>query len=446
MIATGTRDALELAVPESRSAPSERHWDDGAQMVGVEDVLERILAAVSPLPARQLPILDALGLVLAEDVIADVDVPPFRNSAMDGYAVRAIDTIGASIERPVSLRVIGSLAAGAMPTAEVRDGTVIRIMTGAPLPEGADTVVRFEQTNQGRCHHTIDAPQSAFVAVTSAVRPLENVRPAGEDVAKGTTALTAGTRLRPPEIGLLAALNRAEVAVHPRPSVAILSTGDEIAKVGPSLRPGQIRGANTYLLSTMVRSWGGEAIRCGISSDAPDDVRRRLATARNADLVVTSGGVSHGDYDTVKQVLRYEGTIDIWQVRMKPGKALASGTLGSTPFLGLPGNPVAAAVSFTQFGRPAILKMLGRRDLIMPTIEATSVERIVNDGRRRHFVRAIVDGTARDGYTVRVAGDQGAGVMTSLVRANGLLVIPEDVEVVEPGMRVSVQMTDWDGE
>ncbi|MEA2598531.1 MAG: molybdopterin molybdotransferase [Thermomicrobiales bacterium] len=413
-------------------------------MVGVDEALERILAAVSPLDSIQVPILDALDLILAEDVVAGDDIPPFRNSAMDGYAVRAADTVGADAARPTSLRVIGQAAAGGIPTVSVTEGTAIRIMTGAPLPGGADAVVRFEETCETSSGQDNEGRGIDRVAIGRPARPGENVRPAGEDVGKGETPLRAGMRLRPPEIGLLAALGRTSVAVHRRPRVAILSTGDEVADVGASLQPGQIHDSNSSLLAAMTTRFGGDPVLLGIARDSIGDLRARLESAHQTDFIVTSGGVSLGDYDVVKEVLQAEGEIAIWQVRMKPGKPLAFGRIGGTPLLGLPGNPVAAAVSFEQFGRPAILKMLGRRNLAIPTVEATLLDRVENRGRRRHFVRVIVEGSRGDGYSARIAGDQGAGILTSLTRANGLLVVPEHMDVAEPGMRLPVQMTDWD--
>jgi len=414
-------------------------------MIGVDEALERILAAFSPLPAENVPILDALGLVLSEDVAADNDIPPFPNSAMDGYAVRADDTNGASSDEPAGLRVTGYARAGSPSDERVTGGTAIRIMTGAPIPNGADAVVRFEDTDESTRGRAFAADLVARVLVCRSVRPGENVRPTGEDIRRGDIPLRAGTRLRSPEIGLLAAINRATVSVQRRPRVAILSTGDEVADVEAELRPGQIRDSNGYLLAARVRLLGGEPMLLGIGRDAIDDLMARLDAIRGADLIVTSGGVSLGDYDVVKDALRSRGEVAIWQVRMRPGKPLAFGQVGGTPLLGLPGNPVAAAVSFEQFGRPAILRMLGRRDLAIPTVEATVAERIENRGGRRHYVRVVVAGNAREGYSAQLAGPQGAGVLTSLVRANGLLVVPEHLEVAEPGAKLPVQMIDWDG-
>jgi molybdopterin molybdotransferase len=431
-------------MPEPDTPLSERPWESVEQMVGVDEARERILAAFEPLDIIEVPIHEALGYVLARDVVAQEPIPPFMNSAMDGYAVRAEDTRGASLDNPVTLHVVGNLAAGYVPKASVDPGTAIRIMTGAPLPAGADAVVRFEETDEPGRGLTKSQMRSLNVCVHRPTKPMDNVRPAGEDVEVGTTVLAKGTRLRPAEIGMLAALNRALVPVHRRPNVKILSTGDEVADIGPALQHGQIRNSNSYTLAAMVTRCGGQPVMLGVAKDSVHDLKKRLDARYAADLIVTSGGVSLGDYDMVKDVLQSEGEIAIWQVRMKPGKPLAFGRLGKTPLLGLPGNPVAAAVSFEQFGRPAILKMLGRTDLDIPCVEATLTERIDNRGHRRHYVRARVDGDPANGYTVRTAGEQGAGVLSSLVRANGLLIIPEEIEVAEPGTKLHVQMIDWD--
>lgn len=427
----------------SRPSPCACPWDDPAGLVGVDEARERILAAFAPLPPVSLPIVEALGLVLAEEIVAAAPVPPFPNSAMDGFAVRAADTVGASGEHPVRLRVAGEAPAGSAPAHRVEPGTALRIMTGAPIPDGADAVVRFEETDEvddpaGRSRGTGET-----VAVRRAARPGENVRPAGEDVAVGDRVLAAGTALRPAEIGVLAALARVVVAVHRRPRVAILATGDEVVDPGAELGPGQIRNSNSPMVAALVRRCGGEPILLGVARDTTAELRAKLAAARQADLIVTSGGVSAGDYDVVKHVLRAEGTVDVWQVRIKPGKPLAFGRVGGVPLIGLPGNPVAAAVAFEQFARPAIRRQLGHRDLGIPTVPARLLDRVENPGGRRHFVRVRVEADGLGGYVARVAGSQGAGVLTSLTLANGLLVVPEDLAVAEPGTVLPVQMLDW---
>ncbi|HEY7033001.1 MAG TPA: gephyrin-like molybdotransferase Glp [Thermomicrobiales bacterium] len=429
----------------SRRAPSPRTrpWDDPAGLVGVDEARDKILAAFAPLPAVAVPIVEALGLVLAEEIVAASPVPPFPNSAMDGYAVRASDTAGASVQGPLHLRVVGEAPAGYAPTRNVEPGTAVRIMTGAPVPDGADAVVRFEETDEGDRATAPDRRAGDTVAVRRTARPGENVRPAGEDVAAGDRVLAAGTAVRPAEIGVLAALGRDWVAVHRRPRVAILATGDEIVDAGSELGPGQIRNSNSPLVAALVRRCGGDPILLGVARDTTAELRAKLAEAKQADLIVTSGGVSRGDYDVVKDVLQTAGRVDVWQVRIRPGKPLAFGRIGGVPLIGLPGNPVAAAVAFEQFARPALRKLLGHRNLGIPIVQARLLDRIDNPGGRRHFVRVRVEADAPGGYVARVAGSQGAGVLTSLLLANGLLVVPEDLAVAEPGTVLPVQMLDW---
>jgi len=388
-------------------------------------------------------VLDAaLGRVLAETVVARDNLPPFTNAAMDGYALLAVDTYGATSGAPTRLRVVGEIAAGAVSPATVRSGTAIRIMTGAPLPPGADAVVRFEETDDGR-----DTPGHVLIGRQATAG--RNVRPAGEDVAAGTTVLSPGARLFPAEIGLLASLGHATIRTHPQPRIAILATGDEVVPHTTTPGPGQIRDSNGPTLAALVRQAGGVTVDLGIARDTTNDLRTRLsgAAAAGADLILTVGGVSVGDYDLVKQVLRADGRIELWQVRIKPGKPLAFGWLGETPLIGLPGNPVAALVAFHQFVRPAILTMLGRSDLTLPTIHARLMELITNPGGRRHFVRVQVrpdpDGVTPR-YTAHLAGPPGAGRLSSLIAANGLLILPEDRAAAEPGDIFQVQMPDWD--
>ena len=426
-------------MPEPETPLSERPWEDVERMVSVDQALELVLASVCPLPGEPVPILEALGMVTACDVVAGADLPPFQNSAMDGYAVRSVDTRGATLETPVRLDVVGSIAAGAAPGLSVRPGQAIRIMTGASMPANADAVVRFEETDEAAVPKKTSSDRTE-INILRGAREMDNVRPAGEDIAFGELAIRSGTKLRPQEIGLLAALSMPQVVVHRRPRVAILSTGDEVVDIGEELQPGQIRNSNSYTLAAMAEETGAIPVVIGIARDRFEDLSSKLANCRPCDLIVTSGGVSVGDYDMVKDVLRTHGAIDIWQVRMKPGKPLAFGRIGETPLLGLPGNPVAAAVSFEQFGKPAIRRMLGLQEILPRTVQARLTEHIDNLGYRRHYVRAILEGTPKEGYTVRSAGDQGAGVLTSLTRANALLVIPEHVEAAEPGMTFAVQI------
>jgi molybdopterin molybdotransferase len=414
-------------------------------LISVDEALAEILRHVQPLEAERVPVLDALGRVLAEDVLSDIDIPPFDNSAMDGYALRAADVTGASPGSPVRLAVTGSVAAGYVSSGRLEPETAIRIMTGAPLPEGADAVVPFEDTDD------MDRPKearleepAAEIQVRRAVMARDHTRPAGEDIRRGELAMGAGRVVRPQEIGVLASLGRETVLVHRRPRVAILATGDELLEIHEPLAPGKIRNSNEYTNAALVTRTGGVPIRLGIARDTRADLTQKIRQGlqQGADLFLTSGGVSVGDYDVVKDVLGTEGEMQFWQVNMKPGKPLAFGLLpGSVPLIGLPGNPVSAMVSFEQFARPAILKMLGHRDLAKPTIRAVLDEPVSNSGRRG-FVRVVVTRQA-DGYHARTTGEQGSGVLTSMARANGLAIVPEGILRVEAGTELAVQMLDW---
>ena len=409
-------------------------------MISVDEALEYVLKHFEPLEPEEVEILDALDRVLAEDVYSDTDIPPFDNSAMDGYAVRAGDTVGASPEAPITLQVVGDLAAGYTTDLVVEPGAAIRIMTGAPLPAGADAVVRFEETSEGL---SVGERTSDRIEVFSPVAVGENVRPAGEDIRQGELVLAEGTILRPQEIGVLASLGRARIRVIRRPRVAILATGDELVAIDEPLAPGKIRNSNEYSNAALVRRYGGIPVRLGIARDDVDELTAKIreGLAQRVDLFLTSAGVSVGDYDVVKDVLSAEGEMHFWQVRMKPGKPLAFGEIQGVPLLGLPGNPVSAMVSFEQFARPAILKMLGKTRLRKPTVEAILEEDVKSSGRR-NFKRAVI--TRRDGeYYASVTGPQGSGVLTSMVKANGLAIIPEGVRHMKAGERVTVQMLDW---
>jgi molybdopterin molybdotransferase len=410
------------------------------KMISVDEALEYVLKHFEPLESEEVEILGAMDRVLAEDVYSDIDIPPFDNSAMDGYAVRAADTVGASAEAPVTLRVIGDLAAGYTTDLVVEPGTVIRIMTGAPLPVGADAVVRFEETSEGL---SAGERRADWIEVFSQVAVGESVRPAAEDIRKGELVLPQGTVLRPQEIGVLASLGRARVQVIRRPRVAILATGDELVSIDEPLRPGKIRSSNEYSNAALVQHYGGVPIRLGIARDDVGELTAKIreGLAQGVDLFLTSAGVSVGDYDVVKDVLGTEGEVHFWQVCMKPGKPLAFGEIQGVPLLGLPGNPVSAMVSFEQFARPAILKMLGKMRLRKPTIEAILEEDVESSGRR-NFKRAVI--TKREGeYYASVTGPQGSGILTSMVKANGLAIIPEGIRHVKAGERVVVQMLDW---
>jgi molybdopterin molybdotransferase len=409
-------------------------------MISVEEARERILALFRRLEAEEKPILAALGQVLAGDAVAQFDIPPLANTSMDGYAVRAADTARASESTPIRLRVAGELAAGYVFDGEVAPGTAVRIMTGAPIPRGADAVVPFEETDE-RATHEFGAFEKSLseVGILKEARPGANVRRAGEDVARGDVVLRAGATLGPSQIGVLASLGLATVPAYRRPVVAILSTGDELLELGAKPAPGKIYDSNAYSIAAMVTEAGGLPQRLGIAGDTVDALTDKLHQGFDADMLITTAGVSRGDYDVVKDVLAKEGEIDFWTVRMRPGKPLAFGSFPSgdkrVPHLGLPGNPVSSMVTFELFGRPAIHKMTGKAFVERPRVRAIAGERLENPDRRRVYARAIV--TQQDGvYRAALTGPQGSGILTSMALANALAVVPEDVKAIDPGDEV----------
>jgi molybdopterin molybdotransferase len=417
------------------------HGHELYPMLSVEDALDQVLSAFERLEPERTPILEALGRVLADDVYAGLNIPPHANSAMDGYAVIAADTVGATPESPVRLHVIENLAAGYIAEREVMPGTAIRIMTGAPVPDGADAVIRFERTEQ----------QGEWVDLYYAPPVGNNIRYAGEDVREGDLILGKGTRIRPQEVGMLASLGCSEVSVIRRPRVAILATGDELVDIDEPLGPGKIRNSNGYSNAAQVLKYGGVPIMLGIARDKVNDLTSKIRSglAQGADLLLTSGGVSVGDFDVVKKVLAGEGEITFWRVRMKPGKPLAFGQIAaevngvarSVPVLGMPGNPVSVMVSFEIFARPAILKMLGVDDLDKPMVDAVLDDEIRSKDERRHYVRVCID-RREDGYHASLTGAQGSGILTSMVKANGFAVIPEDWTHAPAGSRVKAMFFD----
>ena len=401
-------------------------------MISIEEALAIILENVEVLAPRRMGLEECLGRVLGEDVSAREDIPPFTNSAMDGFAVRAGDTAGASPETPRRFRVLEDLPAGAVTETAVGEGEAIRIMTGAPQPAGADSVVMVEKTREGE----------GGMEVLQPVRPGENVRRAGESVRRGETVLAAGTVLRPQEIGLLAALGCSRPAVIPPPAAAIISTGDELVDIEDRLRPGHIRDCNRYSLAAAVERYGGLPVPLALAGDREGELKTRIGEALSRDLVITSGGISAGKYDLVPEILReMGGEVLIRKVRMKPGKPLTFSLVGGTPVFSLPGNPVSVLVSFLQFVRPALLKMQGRKNLELPEVEARlAVEcREVTD--RTHLVRVRVD-RGEEGYLATPTGPQGSGILKSLVLADGLMVVPPDAGPLPAGTRVRVRLLD----
>ncbi|MGD2064903.1 MAG: molybdopterin-guanine dinucleotide biosynthesis protein B [Dehalococcoidia bacterium] len=420
-------------------------------MISVEEALYKVLSYVEVLEPERKPILDCLGQVLAEDVYSTIDIPPLDNAAMDGFALRAEDTCGAGESSPVYLAVVGEVAAGSMPTEDVKPGTAIRIMTGAPLPRGADAVVQFENTDE--VNRKSSKEDLSHIAILCQARKGLNVRCRGEDIAKGNLVLEKGRVLRPQEIGVLASLGCSAAPVIRRPIVAILATGDELIDVDQPLAPGKIHNSNTYTIAAGVYRYGGIPKILGIGRDSIQSLTEKIDEGLDADMLITSGGVSKGDYDMVKDVLAERGEIGFWTVCMKPGKPLAFGVMkkmegsrkGKVPHLGLPGNPVSSMVTFEQFARPAILKMMGKKALKKPVVQAVIEDDVVAADERRRFVRVNV--AKRGGqYYASITGNQGSGILTSMAKANGLAVIPENSNGAKAGDTVEVQMLDWEEE
>ena len=415
-------------------------------LLSVEFALERVLAHARPLDPVLVELEEAGGMVLAADLIAPSAVPPHDNSALDGYAVRAADIAAAGQQSPARLAVIYEQPAGAANMMPIGPGEAVRIMTGAPLPPGADAVVGFEDTDRqdwGRNSGARHTPsEDAAVAVLAPAAPGEAIRRAGEDLQSGQLALPAGTVINPGAIGVAASIGVTKVLVHRRPRVAIIPTGDEVVEIDASLGPGQIRNNHAWALAESVRIHGGLPDRRPIVRDQIEAVRQALlAAAESSDLVLTIGGVSVGDHDLVKNVIG-EHRIDFWRIRMKPGKPLAVGTIAGTPVLGLPGNPVSGLVVFELFGRPLLLTMLGRRNTRRPRLRARAASPVPGDLVRRTYARVTVwqDET---GYRCLPTGAQGSGIMSSLAKADGLAIVPEGRLQIEPGELVEVEMLGW---
>ncbi len=395
-------------------------------VLSVEDAQEHILASVPMLGPETVPLLEAAGRVLRQTVVSDRDIPPVTNAAMDGFAVRGVDMV---VDDSVKLRIVGGVAAGHEAGVSVERGEAVRIMTGAPVPPGADTVVRFESTRE----------EDDWVEVLDPPAPGKNVRQAGEDVRAGQVVLKPGKVLRPQEVGMLAALGALEVAVTRRPRVAILGTGDEVVPPHEMPSATQIRDANSYTVAAQVQRYGGVPLFLGVAHDEEDLVRRgiREAVDCRSDFIITSGGVSVGDFDLVKQVMDAEGQMHFWSLNMKPGRPMAFGDISGIPLLGLPGNPVAAMINTRLYARPALLKMQGYQDWSERTVRARLTEAIDRKDGRRHYLRVRLC-QAGEGYLAKLTGDQGSGILSSLVHASGLAVIPEDARHLARGSEVEV--------
>jgi len=401
------------------------------------EALEIVLGETTALGSETVSTEQSRGRVLTDPVTSSRLLPPSDNSAMDGYAVRIADLVAASRGQPVELAIDFEVVAGALPTASVESGKAARIFTGAAIPEGADAVVRQEDTERDGNRVSIFVSPSARA----------HIRDAGEDVRVGDRVLEAGDVIGPAEIGMLASLGRSIVAVHQRPTVAILSGGDELVEPDGDLAAGRIVSSNSYSIAAQCRDAGAVPVYLGIARDTPEDIQRRMLAGLRSDVLISSAGVSVGDRDFVRDVLEQLGCrLRFWGVKMKPGFPLAFGRFdaaGGPLMFGLPGNPVSAMMTFEQFVRPALRKMTGHRRLFRPTVRARLAERLDKKPGRLHFVRVALDSDG-DGYIARSTGNQSSGVLRSMTRARGLLVFPADATELREGDHATVQVLDAD--
>lgn len=402
-------------------------------MITVEKALEIIISNSSITEkSEKTDLFNTYGRTLFKDTIADYNVPPVNNSAMDGYAVLTSDITNAEKKAPVSLRIIDEVQAGYEFKGDaLQCGSAIRIMTGAPIPEGADSVIPFEETEEAE----------NIVKIFKSTVLNENIRFAGEDIKKGSVVLKKGTRIDSAEIGLLSSMNMNEIEVYKKPEVGIISTGDELVEPG-SNNPGKLINSNAFVLCSEVKKYGGNPVYGGIVKDNFEDTKNCFLKMMDNDIIISSGGVSMGRYDFVPDVLKELGVdIKIETVMMRPGKPIVFGTMGEKIFFGLPGNPVSVMVSFMQFVRPAILKMTGNYKITKPVLKATTTEIITKNLKRKHFIRGIFH--IKDGKLfVGTTGRQGSGILTSMSSSNCLIIIPAEIESIKMGELVDIQLTE----
>ena len=423
-------------------------------MISVACAREKIVKTIAPLQKIELmEILSCSGRGSAQDMQSKENIPPFDNTAMDGFAVRAVDVKGASRENPKTLQVIENLPAGYTAKLSLKPSEAIRIMTGAPMPQGADSVVMVEYTEKATrsLGHQVTSKKE-YVRIFKAVKKGENVRYAGEDVKKGEIVIPKGATLKSGHIGMLAALGISEIKVFREPHVAILATGDELIEIGQKLAPGKIRNSNAYSLYSQVLQTGGIPLVLGIAKDNKRELERKIKKGLSADMLLVSGGISVGDYDFVKDVLKDVGTeMKFWRVAMKPGKPLAFGLMPGTktnfgarrriPVFGLPGNPVSSMVSFEQFVRPALLKMSGAKDISRFHLPAIAKDDFEKKKGLRYFLRVILENKGGTLYA-SLTGPQGSGILKSMVLANGIMELPEDMEFLKRGQEVEATYID----
>jgi len=388
-------------------------------MISVEKARNIILRNIEALPPEKVYLEKALGRYLATDIISDREIPPWDNAAMDGYAVHC----EGAASKGSRLRISYKIPAGALPKGSFDIDETVKVMTGAPLPPGADAVIKREDTQESE----------EAIVINAVPKKLQHIRFKGEDIKTGDTILTQGTLIGPAQIGILASLRRILVPCHQQPIVAILATGDEISDLDEELPPEKISSSNSYTLISLVRSIGGIPRYLGIARDTREDLVEKLSMAKKSDLILTSGGVSMGDYDMVKEVMAQDdNTMKFWKVEIKPGKPLAFGTIGHVPALGLPGYPVSTMTSFYQFARPAILKLLGAKDLLLPTLRLKVASPLKSKGDRPNYIRGLIERKDSE-LTVKPTGPQGSGILSSMARGNCFMVVPKGTTLVEAG-------------
>ncbi len=407
-------------------------------MLSPADAARQILKDLSPLSIETVPLSHAMDRVLAEDVTSPLDIPAWDNSAMDGWAVRSVDLATAAEAGPPTLRIVETIPAGAFPTKPLGPGECARIFTGAPIPEGCDGVIRQEDTTD------LGDGRVRFDKTRDAGR---NLRRRGEDIQRGAVVLTAGTPLGPAQLGVLASMVQGEVAAYRVPTVAFFGSGDEIAELDKRdeiIAGRKIASSNSYTLDAMIRKTDAIPINLGIAPDDPLEIRARFErAAAEADLIVTTAGISVGDHDYLRSVLDELGArLGFWRIRMRPGAPVGFGTVSGKPWIGLPGNPVSTMVTFELFVRPAIRKLLGHTLLFRRTVSVTMKERVTLGAPLTHFLRVVVREAGNGGLEARLTGPQGSGILTSMARANALLIVPAETREVAPGTMLPAILLD----
>jgi molybdopterin molybdotransferase len=408
-----------------------------SKLLNLDEALRRILQQFEQLPVETIALPDSLGRVLADNLVSDIQLPPFDNSAMDGFAIKAADSLGASIETAISLQIVMDIPAGIFPEKRLEQGQAARIMTGAPIPDGADAVIPVEDTDAD--FSDLDSPMPNRVGLHRPLKKGAAIRVAGENIRIGETIFPAGTIIHPAEIGMLASLGHSKISVLRKPRVVIVGSGDELLGIDEPLEAGKIRDSNSYTLAALVTQDGGEAIRLPIVGDNPDAIRELFekALAQQPDIIISSAGVSVGAADYVRSILDEIGEIGFWRINIRPGKPLAFGKIGDVPFFGLPGNPVSAMVTYDALVRPALLKCGGKSD-DSHYIEALTGETMRSDGRRT-FARVRIE--RKNGQFVAYeTGTQSSGALVSMVKADGLLIIPENIRSVDTGTKLKVKL------